>query len=62
MCMNPMKALPYAVGGLLGGTLLKKAFGGGSNNKSSAAAPVTSSAGTITANPSGAPINPYAGG
>lgn len=25
--MNPMKALPYAVGGLVGGPLLKSAFG-----------------------------------
>jgi hypothetical protein len=33
MCMNPLKAAPYAIGGLLGGTALKSAFGGNGSSK-----------------------------
>ncbi len=49
MCMNPMKALPYAVGGLVGGSMLKNAFG---DKKRKPDERVTSTPGTIGASPS----------
>jgi hypothetical protein len=37
--LNPMKILPYAAGGLLGGKILSSVFGGDSNKKKTPAAP-----------------------
>jgi hypothetical protein len=52
MCFNPVKALPYAVGGLVGGSMLKSAFGGKKAKASTAEPAATSTAGTIGPSPS----------
>lgn len=60
MCMNPMKALPYAVGGLVGGSVLKSVFGK-KKDKTRIDEPVRTTSATAAAQSSGA-ANPYTGG
>jgi hypothetical protein len=53
--MNPpMKVAPYAIGGLLGGSLLKSAFGskGGNHKQQPAAQQPMTSTGTVGPAPS----------
>lgn len=54
MCL-PAAVAPYAIGGLLGGSLLKKAFGGSKGgNKAPAASPAPmTTAGTVGPPPYG---------
>ena len=58
MCMNPLKALPYPAGGLIGGSLIKSAFDGKKKNKPEAVGAPMVTQGVTGPSPS---LNPYGG-